>query len=59
MVRDILGGIDTGILAQVGLLAFFVAFLCILIYAFTLSRAARDHAKSLPLADSTKTIDQA
>ncbi|MBO6576384.1 MAG: cbb3-type cytochrome c oxidase subunit 3 [Rhodothermales bacterium] len=51
MVRELLGAIETGALAQVGLLAFVVAFVAIVIYAFSLSGADRERAKNQPLSD--------
>lgn len=51
MIRNILGAIDTGIMAQVGLLAFVLAFVAILIYTFTLRKSDRVDAKNLPLSD--------
>jgi len=51
MIRDLLASIDTGFLAQVGLVAFMVAFGAVLAYAFTLRREDRDAAKQLPLQD--------
>ena len=57
MIRDILGGIDTGILAQVGLLAFVVAFLAIVVYAFSLKKKRRDEAKEIPLKDEEHELN--
>jgi cbb3-type cytochrome oxidase subunit 3 len=51
MIRTILGAIETGFMAQVGLLAFVLAFIAILIYAFTLRKSERIDAKNLPLSD--------
>jgi len=56
MIRDLLGSIDTGILAQVGLVAFMVAFGAVLVYAFTLRREDRDAAKQLPLHDDDELV---
>jgi cbb3-type cytochrome oxidase subunit 3 len=52
MIRDLLGTMDTGILAQIGLVAFMVAFAAILVYVFTLRKEDREAAKRLPLDDS-------
>ncbi len=43
---------ETGVWAQVGLIAFFVAFILIIVYAFTLSRKKRDEMKQMPLDDA-------
>ena len=56
MIRDLLGSIDTGTLAQIGLVAFFVAFVAIVAYAFTLGKATRDAAKRLPLDDQEEIV---
>ncbi|MFT5142051.1 MAG: cbb3-type cytochrome oxidase subunit 3 [Rhodothermales bacterium] len=56
MVRDLLSSIDTGILAQVGLLAFVVAFLAILVYAFTMRPGDRSAAKNMPLTDADDAL---
>lgn len=53
MIRNLLGGIDTGVLAQVGLLAFVVAFLAVLVYALTMRKSDRNDAKNLPLSDGS------
>lgn len=55
MIRNILGTIDTGALAQIGLVAFFVAFTAIVVYALSLTPEDRTAAKSLPLSDSERT----
>lgn len=56
MIRDLLGTIDTGILAQVGLVAFMVAFGAVLAYTFTLRKEDRDAAKQLPLHDDDELV---
>ena len=53
MIRSILGAIETGVMAQVGLLSFVIAFVAILIYAFTLRKSDRTDAKNLPLSDGS------
>lgn len=56
MIRDLLGTMDTGILAQIGLVAFMVAFAAILVYVFTLRKEDRESAKRLPLDDSDEIV---
>ena len=51
MMRDVVHALETGQLAQVGLVAFFVAFVLILVYTFTLSRKKREQLKNQPLED--------
>jgi cbb3-type cytochrome oxidase subunit 3 len=51
MMKEVLRALETGILAQIGLIAFLVAFVLILIYVFTLPRRKREHSKQIPLDD--------
>ena len=51
MMKDVARTIETGPLAEIGLIAFLVAFLLVVVYALTLSKRRRDHAKNLPLDD--------
>ena len=52
MMKEAARAIESGILAEVGLVAFFVAFLLIVVYAFTLSKRRREYDKNLPLDDA-------
>lgn len=52
MMKDVARTLETGPLAEIGLIAFFVAFLLVVAYALTLSKRRRDHAKNLPLDDA-------
>ena len=56
MIRDILGTLDTGVLGQIGLIAFMVAFGAILVYVFTLRKEDREAAKRLPLDDHEEIV---
>jgi cbb3-type cytochrome oxidase subunit 3 len=49
MMKDVVRALETGALAQVGLLAFVLAFVIVVVWAFTMSRRSRDAAKRLPL----------
>ena len=51
MWRDTVQALETGALAEIGVIAFFVAFLLIVAYAFTLSKKKREEFKNLPLED--------
>ncbi len=51
MFKDVVRSLDVGMLPQVGLVAFVVAFLCVVAYAFWLPRAHRAAYAALPLAD--------
>lgn len=49
MWKDVFRALETGMLAQIGLIAFIVTFIVILIRVFTISKKERDHAKNIPL----------
>ena len=51
MMKEAVRALETGALAEIGLIAFLVAFAAIVIYAFTLSKSSRDQLKDLPLED--------
>lgn len=52
MMKEAIRALETGDLAQVGLIAFFAAFVLIVAYTFTLSKKKREDAKHLPLDDA-------
>ncbi len=52
MMKEVVRAMETGILAQIGLIAFVIAFLLVVIYAFTLSKRKREYNKNLPLHDA-------
>lgn len=52
MMKEVVRAMDTGLLAQIGLIAFFVAFVLMVIYALTLSKRKREHNKNIPLDDA-------
>lgn len=49
MWKDVVRSIEAGMLPIVGLIAFIVTFVLILIRVFTLSKKEREHAKNIPL----------
>jgi cbb3-type cytochrome oxidase subunit 3 len=51
MAREVVRALETGPLAEIGLIAFFVAFILILVYVIRLPKKKRDDAKNLPLDD--------
>ncbi len=51
MMKEAVRALETGHLAEVGVIAFTIAFLLIVIYAFTLSKGERERAKNMPLDD--------
>lgn len=51
MMKEAVRALETGHLAEIGLLAFVVAFVLILLRVFLLPRSEREEAKNLPLQD--------
>jgi len=49
MWKDVFRGMESGMLPIIGLIAFIVTFVVILIRVFTISKGERDHAKNIPL----------
>lgn len=52
MWKEALRSLDTGVLGQIGTVAFVVAFVLVVAYALTLSKGRREHLKNLPLDDA-------
>jgi cbb3-type cytochrome oxidase subunit 3 len=51
MWKDAVRALETGTLGEIAVVAFFVAFVLIVIYALTLSKSECDDALNLPLDD--------
>jgi cbb3-type cytochrome oxidase subunit 3 len=51
MMREVVRALETGPIAEIGVIAFFVAFILIVLYAFLLPKKKRDDAKNMPLDD--------
>ena len=51
MMKEAVRALETGALAEIGLIAFVVAFVAMVAYALTLSRRTREEIKQLPLDD--------
>ena len=49
MMQEVVRALETGVLAQIGLLAFFTAFVLIVVRAFLMPKPDRDDAKQMPL----------
>ena len=54
MMKEAVRALETGAFAEIGLIAFVVAFVLMVLYAFTLSKAKREEAKHLPFDDAPK-----
>ena len=52
MWKGTVRALETGALAEIAVVAFMVAFVSIVVYAFTLSKRRREDAKNLPLDDA-------
>lgn len=52
MWKETVRALQTGAMAEIAVIAFFVAFVLVVVYAFTLSKRQRDRAKNLPLDDA-------
>lgn len=51
MMKEVIRAMETGMLAEIGLLAFFVAFVLIVVRAFLMPKSDREDAKQMPLDD--------
>lgn len=52
MMKEVIRSLETGMLSEIGLIAFFVAFLLILARVALMSRDERTKAKNLPLDEA-------
>ena len=56
MWKETVRALQTGALAEVAVVAFVVAFVLVVAYAFTLRKATRDEIKRLPLDDAPEFV---
>ncbi|HMB90476.1 MAG TPA: cbb3-type cytochrome c oxidase subunit 3 [Rhodothermales bacterium] len=56
MMKEAVRALDSGILPEIGLIAFFVAFVLIVIRVMLMKKSERDDAKQIPLDDATEII---
>ena len=54
MYKEVIRALDSGILPIIGLIAFAVAFIAIVIWAMTMKKEDREAAKQQPLQDADK-----
>ena len=52
MWKETVRALQTGALAEIAVVAFVVAFLCVVAYAFTLKKSTREEIKRQPLDDA-------
>ena len=57
MWKETVRALQTGALAEIAVVAFVVAFLAVVAYAFTMSRAQRERMKNQPLDDALPILD--
>ncbi len=57
MMKEVVRALDSGLLPFIGLIAFAVAFIAIVLWAMTMKKEARDAAKQLPLQDPARMVD--
>ncbi len=51
MFKEVIRAMETGVLAEIGLFAFLIAFVLIIVRVALLPKKERDEAKHLPLND--------
>ena len=56
MWKDTVRALQTGALAEVAVVAFVVAFVLVVAYAFTMTRRQREHLKRQPLDDALEFV---
>lgn len=52
MMKEVIRSLETGALAEIGLLAFVLAFVLVLVRVFLMPQREREAAKNLPLNDT-------
>jgi cbb3-type cytochrome oxidase subunit 3 len=56
MMKEAVRALDSGILPEIGLIAFFVAFVLIVSRVLLMKKSEREEAKQIPLDDATEII---
>ena len=56
MMKEAVRALENGMLPEIGLIAFFVAFVLIVIRVLMMKKSERDDAKQMPLDDATEII---
>lgn len=57
MMKEVVRALDSGLLPIIGLIAFGIAFIAIVLWAVTMKKEDRDAAKQQPLQDPTRMVD--
>lgn len=58
MWKETVRALQTGAAAEVAVVAFVIAFLCVVAYAFTMSKQTREHIKRQPLDDALEVFPE-
>ena len=56
MLKEVIRSIDSGILPLIGLFAFLIAFVVMVVWAFSMRKEDRDAAKQQPLKDANEAL---
>ena len=56
MLKEVIRSIDSGILPLIGLFAFLIAFVVMVVWAFSMKKEARNAAKHQPLEDAKEAL---
>lgn len=56
MWKETVRALQTGALAEVAVVAFVLAFLFVIAYAFSMSKGTREHIKRQPLDDASEFL---
>ena len=56
MLKEVIRSIDSGILPLIGLFAFLIAFVVMVVWAFSMKKEARKAAKHQPLEDAKEAL---
>ena len=56
MMKEVARAMESGILPEIGLIAFLVAFVLVVIWAMTMKKTHREAAKHVPLDDPDRVV---
>ena len=56
MMKEVARAMESGILPEIGLIAFLVAFVLVVIWAMTMKKSQREAAKQMPLDDPDRVV---
>ncbi len=56
MLKEVIRSIDSGVLPLIGLFAFAIAFVVMVVWAFSMKKDARNAAKQQPLEEAKEAL---